>query len=55
MSYKNTFITVSEDSTATSGMEPTPRNNKPTIASIEYELMRENPYTYTQVDVQFQT
>ncbi|WP_047981867.1 DUF6157 family protein [Ornithinibacillus contaminans] len=55
MSYKNTFITASEDSTATSAIIPQPRNEKPTIASIEYNLIKHNPYTYTQDDVQFRT
>lgn len=55
MSYKNTFITISEDSTAASGIVPSERNGKPTIASIEYELINNNPYKYTQDDVQFET
>lgn len=55
MSYKNTFITVSEDSIATSAIIPVPRREKPTIASIEYDLMKNNPYKYVQADVQFKT
>ncbi|MFS0673708.1 DUF6157 family protein [Ornithinibacillus sp. 179-J 7C1 HS] len=55
MSYQNTFITISEDSAIESAITPLPRNNKPTIASIEYELIYNNPYKYTQSDVQFQT
>lgn len=55
MSYKNTFITISEDSTADSGIVPPERHGRPTIASIEYDLMKKNPYQYTQDDVQFQT
>ncbi|HAM82262.1 DUF6157 family protein [Ornithinibacillus bavariensis] len=55
MSYKNTFITISEDSTVDSGIVPQPRNNKPTIASIEYDLIHNNPYEFSQEDVQFQT
>ncbi|GIO28363.1 DUF6157 family protein [Ornithinibacillus bavariensis] len=55
MSYKNTFITISEDSTVDSGIAPQPRNNKPTIASIEYDLIHNNPYEFSQEDVQFQT
>lgn len=55
MSYKNTFITISEDSIATSAIVPVPRNNKPTIASIEYDLIKKHPYEYTQADVQFKT
>jgi hypothetical protein len=55
MSYKNTFITISDDSKADSGIVPQPRNNKPTSASIEYDLIYNNPYKFTQEDVQFQT
>jgi len=55
MSYKNTFITVSEDAGVCSATVPLPKNNKPTIASVEYELISNNPYKYTQEDVQFQT
>ncbi|MBM7717437.1 hypothetical protein JOC94_004465 [Bacillus thermophilus] len=55
MSYKNTFITSSEDSTVDSAVEPVPRNGKPTIASIQYELIKHNPYKYTEEDVQFKT
>ncbi|MFT4415783.1 DUF6157 family protein [Fredinandcohnia humi] len=55
MSYINTFITVSEDSPATSAVIPLPRNNKPTIASIEHEIISNNPYKFTQEDVQFKT
>ena len=55
MSYKNTFITSSEDSTVDSAVVPVPRNGKPTIASIQYELIKHNPYKYTEEDVQFKT
>ncbi|MCU9614582.1 DUF6157 family protein [Caldibacillus lycopersici] len=55
MSYKNTFITISEDSPRNTAVIPVPKNEKPTIASIEFELIKNNPYHYTQADVQFQT
>jgi hypothetical protein len=55
MSYKNTLITISEDSKATSAIVPVSRNGKPTIASIEYDLIKNNPYKFTQEDVQFKT
>ncbi|WP_420271412.1 DUF6157 family protein, partial [Bacillus paramycoides] len=34
---------------------PVTRNGKPTIASIEYDLIKNNPYKFTQEDVQFKT
>lgn len=55
MCYRNTLITISEDSPITSAIVPVPRNEKPTIASIEYDLIKNNPYQFTQEDVQFQT
>ncbi|MBW8351060.1 hypothetical protein K0H71_16665 [Bacillus sp. IITD106] len=55
MSYKNTLITISEDSKVTSAKVPVAKNEKPTIASIEYDLIKNNPYKYTQDDVQFKT
>ena len=55
ISYQNTFIVVSEDSPVTSAVVPLPRNEKPTIASIEYDLIHPNPYEYTQEEVQFLT
>ncbi|WP_042459981.1 DUF6157 family protein [Neobacillus dielmonensis] len=55
MSYKDTFITISDDSNLSSGVVPVPRNGKPTIASIEYDLLKNAPYQYTQEEVQFKT
>jgi hypothetical protein len=55
VSYKNTFITISEDSPVNSAVVPVSRNGKPTIASIQYGLIKHHPYKYTQEDVQFQT
>lgn len=55
LSYINTFITVSDDSKATAAVVPVQRNGKPTIASIEYDLIKNSPYNYTQEDVQFMT
>ncbi|MFF2752993.1 DUF6157 family protein [Psychrobacillus sp. NPDC058041] len=55
MSYKNTLILISEDSPVTSAVIPMSKNEKPTIAYIEYDLIYNNPYKYTQEDVQFKT
>ncbi|WHX66343.1 DUF6157 family protein [Peribacillus frigoritolerans] len=55
MSYKNTLITISEDSKVSSAKVPVIRNEKPTIAYIEYNLINNNPYKFTQEDVQFKT
>lgn len=55
MSYKNTFIIIAEDSTVASAIIPSLKNEKPTIPYIEYDLIKNNPYKYTQEDVQFIT
>ncbi|GIN41141.1 DUF6157 family protein [Heyndrickxia sp. FSL W8-0496] len=55
MSYKNTFIAVSEDSKVTTAIKPLPKEGRPTIASIEYDLISMNPYKFTEQDIQFKT
>lgn len=55
MSYKNTLITIPEDSKVSSAKVPVIRNEKPTIAYIEHDLINNNPYKFTQEDVQFKT
>ncbi|MEP9409382.1 DUF6157 family protein [Peribacillus frigoritolerans] len=55
MSYKNTLITISEDSKVSSAQVPVIKNEKPTIAYIEHDLIKNNPYKFTQEDVQFKT
>lgn len=55
MSYKNTLITISEDSKVSSAEVPVIKNEKPTIAYIEHDLINNNPYKFTQEDVQFKT
>jgi|HigsolmetaAR203D_1030402.scaffolds.fasta_scaffold00984_4 hypothetical protein len=55
MAYKNTFILVSEDSPVDRAVIPRPKKGKPTIASIEYDLISGHPYEFTQDEVQFQT
>lgn len=53
MNYVNTFIEVAEDCKAEAGLEPKARASGKTVAEIEYELVAQKPYTYTQEDVQF--
>jgi hypothetical protein len=55
MGYKDTFITITEDSKVTYARVPVTRSDKPTIASIEYDLIKNNSYKLTQEDVQFKT
>ena len=51
--YKNTFIEVAEDSLGDIAEVPTPRNGKETVASLQYQLIRDNPYKYSSDEVRF--
>ena len=52
--YSNTFIEVAEDCPARKGEIPSPRGNKPTVAEMQFNLIRNNPYQFTSDDVLFQ-
>jgi len=52
--YIDTFIEVAEDCpTSTSEVPPT-RGNKRSIANLQFEMLKDNPYQYTSDDVLFQ-
>lgn len=51
--YFDTFIEVAEDTKASSGTVPPSKENK-TVAEMQYELVKKNPYKYTSDDVFFQ-
>jgi hypothetical protein len=51
--YFDTFIEVSEDTKASSGIIP-PGKEKKTVAEMQYELMAKKPYHYTSDDIFFQ-
>jgi len=55
MNYIETFITVADDSPTDKSIVPEERSGKKTVALIQYELLAEHPYKYTQEDVLFQT
>ncbi len=55
MSYTNTFIQVAPDCPVSSGVAPIPRGLTETIPVIEYELLTENPYKFTQDELIFAT
>jgi hypothetical protein len=54
LTYRNTLIQVSPDSTAVTGMVPAPRGGKLTIPQLEYQLISAQPYALTQDEVQFE-
>lgn len=50
--YTNAFIAVAEDCPTAVGTAP-PEKIVPTIARLQYEMIRDNPYRYTSDDVIF--
>lgn len=54
MNYANTLIAVAEDSSATQATVPTQRGGKDTVATLQYAMIAEHPYEYTQEDVLFE-
>jgi hypothetical protein len=53
--YRDTFISVAEDCSATSGEVPPERSGKATIAGLHYAMIKNKPYRYTSDDVVFST
>jgi hypothetical protein len=52
--YFDTFIEVAEDTKVTSGTKPASKDDKKTIAEMQYELLADNPYKFTSDDLFFQ-
>lgn len=51
--YFDTFIQVAEDCPAEEGIVPPERGEKKSIANVQFELLRNNPYRYTSDDLLF--
>lgn len=49
------FIEIAPDSPTQQSIVPQPRSGKPTIATIEYELLNSKPYAYTLAELKFAT
>lgn len=49
------FIEVAPDSPTQKSIVPQQKNGKPTIATIEYELLNRKPYAYTLSELKFAT
>lgn len=52
--YYNTFIEVAEDCPVPESVQPPLKNEKKTIAGMQYELIAQHPYQLTSDDVLFQ-
>lgn len=55
LNYYDTFIAVSSDCPAERGIVPPEKKSGRTKARIEYELIANHPYTYTQEELLYQT
>lgn len=53
--YLNTFIQVSEDCPAATGIAPPPRAGKQTVAGLQHAMIAGEPYIHTSDDVIFAT
>lgn len=51
--YTNTFVEIAEDSPAALGEIPPIRGTDRSVANIQFEMIRQNPYKYTSDDVIF--
>lgn len=52
--YSDTFIEVAEDTKKNCGTPPPFKEEKQTIAQMQYEMLSKHPYKYTSDDVLFQ-
>jgi hypothetical protein len=53
--YTDTFIAVADDCAVTTAEVPTSKGDKPTIASLQYDILHNNPYKFDSDDVIFNT
>jgi hypothetical protein len=51
--YFNTFIEVAEDCPATKGEIPPLKDNKKSVANLQFEMLHEHPYKFTSDDILF--
>ena len=52
--YFNTFVEVANDWKVLAGQIPEIKNDKKTIASMQFDLLSKHPYEYTSDDILFQ-
>lgn len=53
--YTNTFIQIADDCPVSEGQAPPVKEDSRTVASIQFDLIRKNPYKYTSDDIVFGT
>lgn len=52
--YETAFIAIADDCPASTGEVPLMKGDKKSIANIQFEILKKNPYKYTSDDVLFQ-
>ena len=52
--YKNTFIEIADDCPITVGEIPPTKGDTKTVANIQFEMVKENPYKFTSDEILFQ-
>ena len=52
--YKNTFIEIADDCPTTAGEIPPTKGDTKTVANIQFEMVKENPYKFTSDEILFQ-
>ena len=55
LSCVDTFILVAPDCKAAAAIVPVLRGGLPTVATIQYEMLSQHPYHYTQPEVLFES
>lgn len=53
--YYDTFISIAEDCPVSKAEIPLAKNGEPTLASMQYDAISDNPYKYTSDGVIFNT
>ena len=54
MNYYDTLVAVADDCPVSAAQVPPARGGRRTKAVVEYELLVEHPYTYTEEDIAFE-
>lgn len=52
--YETAFIAIADDCPASTGEVPLMKGDKKSIANMQFEILKKNPYKYTSDDVLFQ-
>ncbi len=52
--YKDTFIEIADDCPISKGEVPPTKSDTKTVANIQFEMVKKNPYKFTSDDILFQ-